>query len=100
LPVRLDRLETHWLVRLEGEFTIASAPELKALLADWLASRKDLELDLERAGEIDVTLLQLLSAAGREAERAGVRVSIHMSEVAAAAARDLGFERLAGASQG
>lgn len=97
MPVTLDRLETHWLIRLEGELTLASAPDLKPLLLEWLASGKDLQLDLERAREIDVTLLQLLLAAGREAARTGVEVESRASEAATAQSRDLGFDRFPGA---
>ena len=93
MPVTVDRLATHWIVRLDGEFTLASAPELKALLLEWLASGKDLQLDLEQAGQIDITLLQLLWAAAREARRAGAGISSRVSETAAVAARDAGFER-------
>jgi len=100
LPVTVDRLETHWLIRLEGDFTIASAPQLKDLLAEWLASRQDLQLDLAGVQEIDVTLLQLLAAAAREAQRAGVTVAASVSPEAAAEARDLGFERFPGTAGG
>jgi len=99
LSVTVDRLETHWLIRLEGEFTLASAPELKRLLLEWLESGKDLQLDLERADEIDITLLQLLCAAGHEAARAGLGMVSRVSEAAAAAAREAGFVRFPGAAE-
>ena len=98
MPVTVDRLETHWLIRLEGELTLTSAAELKQLLLEWLASGKGLQLDLEHASEIDITLLQLLWAAGREAARTGAEVGSRVSEAAAAAARVLGFDRFAGAA--
>jgi hypothetical protein len=96
LPITLDRLETSWLIRLEGEFTVTSASELKGSLLEWLASGRDLQLDLERAQEIDITVMQLLWAAGREAARAGVAIVSRVSEAASAAASDAGFEQFPG----
>jgi hypothetical protein len=92
----VDRTETHWLLRLEGDYNISSAAELKAALLDGLASSKELELDLEGAGELDITFLQLLWAAEREAGRAGPRLVCRVSETAGAAARGAGFERFPG----
>jgi len=97
LPLIVDRDETHWLIRLEGEFNVTSAAELKRLLLEGLASGKELHLDLDRASEIDVTALQLLWAAGR----ASAGVVSGVSEAAATIARDAGFARFPGkAAQG
>lgn len=96
MPVTMERHETHSLIRLEGELTLTSAAELKALLVAGLAAGTDLHLDLERATKIDVTAMQLLWAAGREADRKGVAFSGRVSEAAAAMAREAGFERLPG----
>lgn len=98
MAITVDRLEKHWLIRLEGEFGVTSAPELKTLLLEWVASGRDLQMDLERAEEIDITLMQLLWAAGREAARAGAGMVSRVSEAAAMAARDAGFERFPGAA--
>ena len=100
MSVVVDRLETHWLIRLDGECSIASAPELKNLLVEWLASGKELRLDLESAGEIDVAVLQLLWATEREAERSGTLVTSRVSVAAACAARDLGFDHFPAAARG
>jgi hypothetical protein len=80
-------------VTLEGELTVASADELKGLLMECTG---DLELDLLRVETIDIAVMQLLWAAGREAERRGAKVAIHISEAAAAAARNAGFESFPG----
>jgi hypothetical protein len=40
--------------------------------------------------------LQLLWAAGREADRAGARIAIRLSDAAGTAAREAGFERFPG----
>ena len=98
MPVTVDRNETNWLIRLEGEFTLTSAAELKRTLLEWLAAGKDLQLDLERADAIDITVMQLLWAAGREAVRAGVGIVSRVPEAAAIAVRDAGFKRFPGAA--
>ena len=73
-----------------------SAADLKSLLLEGLAAGKDLHLDLERVEEIDITIMQLLWAAGREAERTAARMIIRTSEAAGAAAREVGFDRFPG----
>ncbi len=96
MAVTMDRQESQSLIRLEGEFTVTSATELKERLLECLAAGNNLLLDLERAEEIDITLLQLLWAAGREADRAGAKIAIRLSDAAATAAREAGFERFPG----
>jgi anti-anti-sigma factor len=86
-------------IRLEGDLTVASAEEVKRLLMEALASQGGFELDLERVETIDIAVMQVLWAAGREAERKGAKVAIHISEAAAAAARNAGFERFPGQVQ-
>lgn len=98
MPLTVHRNETQWLLHFEGDFNMTLAAELKGVLLEGLASGKELRLDLERAGEIDITLLQLLWAAEREAVRAGFRLESRVSEMAAGLARDAGFEEFPGAS--
>jgi anti-anti-sigma regulatory factor len=81
---------------LEGDLTLASAAGLKSLLLEWLAAGTDLQLDLESAGEIDVTVMQLLWAAGREAARVGNGIVGRVSEAVDRAARDAGFDPFPG----
>jgi anti-anti-sigma regulatory factor len=100
LPVAMERHETHSLIRLEGEVSITSAAELKEALLAGLSAGTDLHLDLENAGKIDVTVMQLLWAAGRDADRTGVALVSRVSEAAAAMARDAGFELPGMAVQG
>jgi anti-anti-sigma factor len=94
VPVTLDQSEAVCLVRLEGEIDIASAAELKKVLLEALASGRELRVDLERAAELDVTALQLLWAAEREARRSGVGFTLagRVPEAISAAAGDAGFE--------
>lgn len=96
MSVTGEQHATHLLIRMENAVSFTSADELKKLLIEGLASGKEVQLDLERAEEIDVTVMQLLWAAEREAERAGLGLVSHVSEAAAAAAREAGFERFPG----
>jgi anti-anti-sigma regulatory factor len=91
--ITAEKQESCWLVRLEGEIGTMSAAELKTALIDGLASGKEIRLDLEHAEEIDVTVIQLLWAAGREAERRGIRIGGCLPDSLAVIARDAGFER-------
>ena len=77
LPVTLEQQDSHSLLRLEGDLTVTSAAELRNALLESLALGKNLQLDLESAGAIDVTLIQLLWAAGRSAARAGLGFAVH-----------------------
>jgi anti-anti-sigma factor len=92
LAVTMERKENHLQIRLEGELTVAAADELKESLMEALASRGGFELDLKRTETIDIAVMQVLWAAGREAERQGAKFAIHTSEAASAAARNAGFE--------
>jgi anti-anti-sigma regulatory factor len=56
--------------------TIEAAVDLKELLLKALASQKDIRIRMEGATELDVTALQLLHAAGRDAAAAGVRFTL------------------------
>jgi anti-anti-sigma regulatory factor len=96
MTLTLQRAETCWLLRIEGQITLPSAGELKQSLLEWLAARKDLELDLQAVEEIDITALQLLSSAACEAARMGLKFGVRTSDVTAAAARDAGFARIRG----
>jgi anti-anti-sigma regulatory factor len=96
MPVTLHRREITWLMRLEGRITVTSAAELKEALLEWLAAGKNLELDLETAEEIDVTVMQLLWATARAAAPTGMKIVARMSRAAAVDARDGGFTGLPG----
>jgi anti-sigma B factor antagonist len=71
MPVTLEQGGPLCFLRLEGEISVGSAAELKVALLQALASETDVRLDLERATELDVTALQPLWAAEREARRSG-----------------------------
>jgi hypothetical protein len=100
MSVTLEQHATDWLIRLEGQATLASATELKTVLLQWAAvsqnNETNLGFDLERVEEIDITILQLLSAAACEAARAGVSIDLRPSGAVVAAARDAGFCQIPG----
>lgn len=96
MPVKLQRQEPRWTISLEGQITLTSAAELKNLLLERLAAGKDLELDLERAEEIDIAIMQVLCAAAREAARTGSRIACHASAGVADAVRESGFSQSLG----
>jgi hypothetical protein len=90
--------ETQWILRLDGDQNLTSALKLKGLLIEGLASGKDLQVDLEQVQEIDITVLQLLFAAGREASRESRGFVSRVPETVLSAARDAGFESFPGQS--
>jgi len=95
VPLTLDQNENFCVLHLEGEIDITSATELKTLLLQGLASGRELRVNLERATDLDVTAMQLLWAAEREARRSGMGITLtgRLSEEISSAAGDAGFER-------
>ena len=96
MPVELVQQEPAWLICLDGQISLTSAAELKALLLEWLATGKSLELDLRRVEEIDITIMQLLWAAARQAANIGVECVGRASDAVMTAARDSGFDQMPG----
>lgn len=88
-----ERRDTCSIVRLRGELNVTSATELKGVLLGALAEGRELQVDLEAAEAIDISIMQLLWATGRAAERRGTGFAVRASEAVALAARDAGFER-------
>jgi anti-anti-sigma factor len=95
MAVTLEQSEALCVLRLEGEINIACAAELKKLLLQALASGRELRVDLEGATEVDVTALQLLWAAEREARGSGRGFTLagRVPEEIAATAGDAGLEK-------
>jgi anti-anti-sigma factor len=95
VPLTLDQSEAIYVLRLEGEVDITSAMELKKLLSGALMPGRELRLDLEHATELDITILQLLFAAEREAKALGMKFTLvgPVPEKILIAAGDVGFEK-------
>lgn len=92
----IESSETHWILRLDGGFGMASVAELRARLLEGLASAKAMELDLSQATEIDITVLQLLWAAGNAAAREKRAFVSRATEALSDFARAAGFESFPG----
>ena len=79
MPAMIEEGENTYLVRLEGAIDIASAAEMKSVLLNALTSKKEIRLTLEGATELDITALQVLYAAERDAAKAGIRFALEGS---------------------
>ncbi len=73
MPIALEQCEESSLVRLVGVIDISCAAELKTLLLQALGSGNEVRVSLDQTSYLDVTAIQLLWAATREANRAGAR---------------------------
>jgi anti-anti-sigma regulatory factor len=92
----IERHESRWLLKLEGQLTIAVAAEFRQMLLEWLASGKELELDLLGAEGVDIAILQLLWAVERDAASAGMKVRGRASAAALSSANAAGFSNMPG----
>lgn len=72
MPVTLEQKDALTLIQLEGAIDVSCAAELKDLLMQKLKSGSSVYATLESATVLDVTAVQLLWAAAREAQRVGV----------------------------
>ncbi len=72
MPVILENSKGLSTIHLEGAIGIADAGKLKKLLLQSLKLEKAVRVSLEDATDLDVTAVQLLWAAEREARSAGV----------------------------
>jgi anti-anti-sigma regulatory factor len=93
MPIKLQRRDESNEVCLEGAVDIAGAADLKALLLEGLAAGKPLHISVEKLTSVDVTAVQLLSAATREAKAAGLKMTLDgpTPEPVMAALRSAGF---------
>lgn len=100
MPLSLDQSNSPSLIGLEGEINIRCAAELKELLLQALAREGALHVDLSAATEVDITALQLLWAAQREALQSGREFLLTgtISEIIAAAMDRSGLHLPVGAA--
>jgi anti-anti-sigma regulatory factor len=93
LPIALYEGRTRCVIRLEGDIDITCSDELKRTLIEAISTRKELWVDLARATDLDVTAIQLLWAATREAERLGVSFGVtgQVPEKIISTVREAGF---------
>lgn len=76
MAVTLEQDGDRTLIHFNDAVDIACAAELKQFLVQALDSRKEIQLDLEQAGSLDVTAVQLLWAAERAAKSFGVEFTL------------------------
>jgi len=91
MPMTIVQQEPHWVIQLTGELNPGCAVELRSLLLAWREAAKDLDLDCSGVSELDVTILQLLEVARREARQENLRFGGRVSDAVAMAVRDSGF---------
>jgi anti-anti-sigma factor len=75
MGIALDENGAQAVIGLDGAVDISSAAELKTLLQQALNSGKAVRVSLDKATDLDVTAVQLLWAAEREASKSGVDFS-------------------------
>ncbi len=93
MAVFVEQSEKLFVIRMEGELGMHSAPMLKSCVLQALASEKDIRLDLQLATEVDLTVLQLLWVAAQQAKGAHreLRLRGEIPANIALAALDAGF---------
>ncbi len=95
MPTTLKDGETTSVIRLEGDNDIAGAEEMKTIMITAIASGKEVQVDLEGTTDLDVTVVQLLWSASREAEKSATSFSLlHIPDSVRSALRDMGIENL------
>ncbi len=104
MGVHLERADKTSRVRLEGSIDISLAEELKKVLVDALKEGKEISVHLGGTAYLDVTGVQLLWAAEREASRLGVKWAFvnSLPEAIRSTLHEAGFEEslfAAGAAQ-
>jgi len=72
MPTTLNQSDQVNTIRLEDNVDITCAAELKNVLLQALESEKELRVEFVGTPELDVSALQLLWAAEREARRLGI----------------------------
>jgi ABC-type transporter Mla MlaB component len=97
LGISIEQSEESRMICLEGSIGIDSAAELKSTLLDALKSGLAVNISLDRCDHLDVTAIQLLWAAGREAKASGTAIAFRgqVSEKISAALCGAGFEAFA-----
>lgn len=76
MSITIDNSATSCGVRLEGDIDVTCSTDLKRTLVEAISSGKEVQVDLALASDLDVTAIQLLWAARREAEKAGASFAV------------------------
>ena len=94
MAATLHREENRRRIVLDGSPSLRDAASLKDMLLQCLGEGIPIHLDLENLKEIDVSAMQLLWVAAREAECKGLPVIGKASAAALASFGDAGFADL------
>jgi anti-anti-sigma regulatory factor len=96
VPVTFDRNAEPGLIRLEGEIDISQASELKRVLLEALAEKREVQVAMETVTGVDITAVQLLWAAERAAGASGQVFGLEgpVPESLCVTLHEAGFERL------
>ena len=80
-------------LKLTGDLTIESAVKIKAALKKALAKKKDVVVEMEEVGSVDLSFLQTLSAAHKSAQKKGIGFGVgsKLPEPFTRAASEAGF---------
>jgi anti-anti-sigma factor len=91
----LETKDEQSVVVLDGAIGIAQAAELKQLLVQSLESGLSVRIALEGVTDLDVTAVELLWAAEREARKSGVKFALQgqAPEAVLTALSEAGFEK-------
>jgi anti-anti-sigma regulatory factor len=94
MSISLNQSGESSLIHLEGTIDISSAAELKTALLDALKQSKSVLVALDEATDLDVTAVELLWAAGREAKVSGLdfKCTGLLQQPIRAALAEAGFE--------
>ena len=95
MGIAVEQGEESTVIGLEGSVDIASASELKSALLQAIKAGKAVRVALGAGAEFDVTAIQLLWAAEREARGSGVGFALGGQAPAqvSTALKEAGFER-------
>jgi len=95
VPVTFDAGAEPGLIRLEGEVDISQADELRRVLLAALGEKREVRISLETATGIDITTVQLLWAAEREARGMGSVLALQgtVPEALSITVREAGLDR-------
>jgi len=94
LPITSHETETQYVICLEGDIDVTSSAEVKRLLINAISSRKEVLLEMAKATDLDITAVQLLWAAVREADKAKLPFAVagQVAEGIRRSVREIGFD--------
>lgn len=94
MSVTLKITEDHADVAVAGKCTVAQAMEFKEALLSAIRGARRVTLDFSEATSVDVSAFQLICAAHRSAQSAGVEMDFSpMTESMVSTIEEVGFQR-------